>query len=57
MTTPEPISFSCLEYERLLLEEIVTTDSIDFSEAVTNLFLSSDIKYHVAENVKKAINI
>jgi hypothetical protein len=35
----------------------MTTDSIDFSEAVTNLFLLSDIKYHVAEKVKKAINI
>jgi hypothetical protein len=38
-----------------LLDEIVTTDDMAFSEADTNLFLSSDIKYHVAENVKNII--
>ena len=46
-----------LEFIGLLLEVIVTTDSIDFSEAVTNLFLPSDMKYHVAANVNNIIKI
>ena len=37
-------------------EEIVTTDSIDFSDAETNLFLSLDIKYHVPANVNNITN-
>ena len=51
--TPEPISFLFFEYIELLLEAIFTTDGIDLSEADTNLFLLSDIKYHVIANVKK----
>ena len=35
----------------MLLEEIVTTEAIDFSEAATNLFLSLVIKYHEPEKV------
>ncbi len=37
-------------------EEIVTTDSIDFSDAETNLFLSLDIKYHVPARVINITN-
>ena len=37
-------------------EEIVTTDSIDFSDAETNLFLSLDIKYHVPASVINITN-
>ena len=51
--TPEPISFLFFVYIELLVDVIVTTDSIDLSEADTNLFLLSDIKYHVIANVKK----
>ena len=54
--TPEPIPFLFDEYVCLLVEEIVTTEDIDFSDADTNLFLSLDIKYHVAENVKNIIS-
>ena len=46
--TPEPISFLFDVYDEIV-EDIVTTDDIDFSDADTNLFLSLDIKYHVAE--------
>ena len=54
--TPEPIPFLFDEYDCLLVEDIVTTEDIDFSDADTNLLLSLDIKYHVAENVKNIIN-
>ena len=54
--TPEPISFLFDEYDCLLLEDIVTTEDIDFSDADTSLLLSLDIKYHVAKNVKNTIS-
>ena len=52
--TPEPIPLLLLAND-ILSEEIVTTDSIDFSDAETNLFLSLDIKYHVPANVNNMI--
>ena len=50
--TPEPISFLFDVYDCSLVEDIVTTEDIDFSDAETSLLLSLDIKYHVAKNVK-----
>ena len=44
------------EYVWLLVEDIVTTEDIDFSDADTNLLLSLDIKYHVAEKVRNIIS-
>ena len=54
--TPEPIPFLFDEYVWLLVEDIVTTEDIDFSDADTSLLLSLDIKYHVAKNVKNTIS-
>ena len=42
--------------DEIFSEEIVTTDSIDFSDAETNLFLSLDIKYHVPAKVNNITN-
>ena len=35
----------------LFFDDMLTTDGIDFSDALTKLLPSSDIKYHVAINV------
>ena len=48
--TPEPMPLLLLENE-LFFDDMLTTDGIDFSYALTKLLTSSDIKYHVAINV------